>query len=121
MVKETNEMMTSPFNKNAVLEKLDQVSTTFESFLSTHKELVELVENSDHQMDAAEEDKYFDRIDQQIFQLKHVAHNWLRSIEGQAFIRPPSTGSGRSKKTHRSSSTTSSKSMAEMAIAEKIK
>ena len=77
MVKETNEMMTSPFNKNAVLEKLDQVSTTFESFLSTHKELVELVKNTDHLMDAAEEEKYFVRIDQQIFQLKHVAHNWL--------------------------------------------
>ena len=72
-------------------------------------------------MDAAEEEKYFDRIDQQIFQLKHVAHNWLRSIEGQASIRPPSTRSGRSQKTHRSSSTTSSKSMAEMAITEKIK
>ena len=110
MVKETNEMMTSPFNKNAVLEKLDQVSTIFESFLSTHKELDE---NTDHLLDAAEEEKYFDRIDQQMFKLKHVAHNWLRSIEGQASIRPPSTGSGRSRKTHRSSSATSSKSMAE--------
>ena len=74
-------MMTSPFNKNAILEKLDQVSYTFESFLPAYKELVELVENTDHLMDATEEDKYLNGINQQIFQLKHVAHNWLRSIE----------------------------------------
>ena len=124
MIKKTQELMSSALNKSAVLERLDQISTTFQAFQDTHAELLEIAESSNHQLNDDDEARYFERIDEEVFQLKQQAHNWTRDLEGRSSSQPASrTPSVKSQISRRSSrcSVYSTSSFKERMVEEKIK
>ena len=124
MIKKTQELMSSALNKSAVLERLDQISTTFQAFQDTHAELLEIAESSNHQLNDDDEARYFERIDEEVFQLKQQAHNWTRDLEGRSSSQPaPRTPSVKGQISRRSSrcSVSSTSSFKERMVEEKIK
>ena len=46
MIKKIQELKTSALKKSAVLERIDQITTTFHAFETTHTELLKLAETS---------------------------------------------------------------------------
>jgi len=114
-----NGMLYSSKNYIAVQEELEQYNGIFKLLISHHKEMMKLLLKEE---EIRNEEEWFESLDKDVFNFKHMVHNWLKEAEQERSVTASSKKSIKSSPSGGSSvSHTSKKSVLQKVMEEKMK